>query len=101
MAERLFSENEVNFIVEDLEALAKDNEDGAAKVSEIVNSLKHFSHSSDMEFKEVDIRLHHKALKVAANAMKSRREAKLRSQLNCLSSMAISVSCNRYSSICW
>lgn len=73
----LFSENEVNFIVEDLEALAKDNEDGAAKVSEIVNSLKHFSHSSDMEFKEVDITdCIHKALKVAANAMKSRREVK-------------------------
>lgn len=74
----LLADKEVEFIVEDLEALAKDNEEGAAKVSEIVNSLKHFSHSSDMEFREVDINdCIQKALKVAANALKGSRAVKV------------------------
>lgn len=71
----LFADKDVDFIIDDLEALAKDNEDGAAKVSEIVNSLKHFSHSSDMDFREIDIQdCIQKSLKVANNALKQRGE---------------------------
>lgn len=74
----LFADKDVEFIIEDLEALAKDNEEGAVKVSEIVNSLKHFSHSSDMEFREVNITdCVNKALKVAANALKGSGSVKV------------------------
>lgn len=71
----LFADKDIDFIIEDLEALAIDNEDGAAKVAEIVNSLKHFSHSSDMEFKEIDVHdCIQKSLKVASNALKQSGE---------------------------
>ena len=76
--QQLMDDKDIEFLIEDMEALVADNEDGAEKVAEIVNSLKHFSHSGEMEFREIDIAdCVDKSLKVAANALKTKRGVKV------------------------
>ena len=71
----LFKDNDIEFLMEDIESLVRDNEDGAEKVADIVNSLKNFSHSGDTEYQNVDIAdCISKARKVAGNVLKNDRQ---------------------------
>ncbi|WP_338293565.1 sensor histidine kinase [Planctobacterium marinum] len=72
---KLCDEHDIEFLMEDIESLVKDNEDGAEKVADIVNSLKNFSHSGDAEHQNVDIAdCISKARKVAGNVLKNDRQ---------------------------
>lgn len=53
--QKMFDTSDFLFLLEDIESLVKDNEDGANKVTEIVKSLKTFSHSGDIEYADMDI----------------------------------------------
>ena len=75
---QVLDEYDIEFLLEDIAAVSKDNEEGAEKVSDIVNSLKSFSHSAEVEFRELDIYdCIQKSLKVVANVLKSQRDVKV------------------------
>ena len=76
--EGLVQERDVSFLLEDITALVKDNTEGAQKVADIVNSLKTFSHSGDMEFRELDVEdCINKSLKVVSSLLKSQRDVQV------------------------
>ncbi len=60
----------LDFIIEDSQAILHDNTDGVERVADIVSSLKTFSHGADQSFASFDIRsCVDSALKIAGNAV--------------------------------
>lgn len=74
----LVEQYDIDYLKQDCQEIIEDNQAGVVRISEIVASLKNFSHMGETDMSEVDINACiHTALKIAKNSIDSQHQLKI------------------------